>query len=211
MNPSYRKQVTFTNLTNASDEHMIEFVANNVDRHSVSFHSLFYQLSLLRRTSEISSSSAANMAEGGAALSEQPTAWGEVSVPLPDQCFINFEDTVVRCAQVSAFCVRNISTRPLQLRVVSTVAGAEARVYKQARKGASQPPSAQALASYGLKADDQGGYIREWLLERLEERMERGTRNQRDPINVMDGMMQVGLTIDCRATRSPHFRDACFF
>ena len=29
-----------------SDEHLIEFVANNVDRHNISFHSLFYKLSL---------------------------------------------------------------------------------------------------------------------------------------------------------------------
>ncbi|KOO35561.1 peroxisomal membrane protein mpv17, partial [Chrysochromulina tobinii] len=48
LNPYYRKQVTITNVHNAHDEHVIEFVANNVDRHNISFHSLFYSLALMR-------------------------------------------------------------------------------------------------------------------------------------------------------------------
>ena len=36
--------MTITNLKNEGDEHLVEFVANNVDRHNTSFHSLFYTL-----------------------------------------------------------------------------------------------------------------------------------------------------------------------
>ena len=48
VNPAYRKQVTITNLKNEGDEHLVEFVANNVDRHNISFHSLFYTLVRVR-------------------------------------------------------------------------------------------------------------------------------------------------------------------
>ena len=48
VNPYYRKEVTITNLHNPHDEHAITFVANNVDRHNISFHSMFYELAVLR-------------------------------------------------------------------------------------------------------------------------------------------------------------------
>ena len=48
VNPYYRKEVTITNCNNPHDEHVIEFVANNVDRHNISFHSMFYELAVLR-------------------------------------------------------------------------------------------------------------------------------------------------------------------
>ena len=47
VNPEYRKQVTISNLTNPGEQHFLEFIANNVDRHNISFHSLFYKLALL--------------------------------------------------------------------------------------------------------------------------------------------------------------------
>ena len=48
VNPHYRKEVTITNLHNPHDEHAITFVANNVDRHNISFHSMFYELAVLK-------------------------------------------------------------------------------------------------------------------------------------------------------------------
>ncbi|KAJ3343041.1 hypothetical protein HDU93_000211 [Gonapodya sp. JEL0774] len=43
-NPEYRKQVTVVNLRNPSDRHTLEVKAQNVDRHRITFHSLFYRL-----------------------------------------------------------------------------------------------------------------------------------------------------------------------
>ncbi|KAL1530705.1 hypothetical protein AB1Y20_001604 [Prymnesium parvum] len=222
VNPAYRKQVTITNLMNASDEHLIEFVASNVDRHNISFHSLFYKLSLLRPLNDsagalLGSRRISCVSSDGSALAvEQPAPLGELTALPPDQCRITFDDTVARCAQVSAFCVRNISPTALQLRIGCNVAGAEARIYQQTRtrKGAPpQPLSAQALAASGLEEADQGGYKREWLLERLEERVERGPRAPRDPIGI-EGLPQVWLGVHLQLNfslpRPPHaFTLAC--
>ncbi|KAL3907212.1 MAG: hypothetical protein SGPRY_010257, partial [Prymnesium sp.] len=193
VNPAYRKQVTITNLMNPEDEHLIEFFANNVDRHNISFHSLFYKLSLLRPMADpTTSTQPVGAVEGGMPSSEQPSALGELTVLPPDQCRLTFEDTIVRSTQVSAFCVRNISASPLELRIGCSVEGCEVRVYQQSRtrKGAPpQPLSAQALAASGLEEAAKGGYKREWLLERLEERVERGPRGQRESVS-MDALTQ---------------------
>jgi hypothetical protein len=68
VNPSYRKEVTITNLNNAGDEHVVEFVSNNVDRHNISFHSLFYKLALLRPAEHSPRAGLRDEPDGGAAL-----------------------------------------------------------------------------------------------------------------------------------------------
>ncbi|KXS18827.1 hypothetical protein M427DRAFT_176995 [Gonapodya prolifera JEL478] len=43
-NPEYRKPITVVNLRNPSDRHTLEVKSQNVDRHRITFHSLFYRL-----------------------------------------------------------------------------------------------------------------------------------------------------------------------
>ena len=108
-----------------SDEHLIEFVANNVDRHNISFHSLFYKLALLAPPPQAGGPAAA-AAAGLAELRAMP----------PDQCHLVFDDIVARCTQVRAFSVRNISGKPMRLRVAWSAAG---RLEPGARSSAPTP------------------------------------------------------------------------
>jgi hypothetical protein len=95
-----------------SDEHLIEFVANNVDRHNISFHSLFYKLALLAPPPQAGGPAAATAA-GLAELRAMP----------PDQCHL-------------VFSVRNISGKPMRLRVAWSAAG---RLEPGARSSAPTP------------------------------------------------------------------------
>ena len=69
VNPYYRKEVTITNVHNPHDEHVVEFVANNVDRHNISFHSLFYSLALMRPHTARQPPAATSLLGGGASSS----------------------------------------------------------------------------------------------------------------------------------------------
>ncbi|KAF9353671.1 hypothetical protein BGX34_011443 [Mortierella sp. NVP85] len=44
VNPDYRKQLTLFNLTNRANDQIIEVRSTNIDRHRVTFHSLFYRV-----------------------------------------------------------------------------------------------------------------------------------------------------------------------
>ena len=55
-----------------------------------------------------------------------------------------------------AFQIRNVSSRPLELRITCEVKGAEVRVYHQTRKRKDTAPlSPKALAASGLELADQ--------------------------------------------------------
>ena len=148
VNPAYRKQVTITNLKNEGDEHLVEFVANNVDRHNISFHSLFYTLALLAPPP---SGRAPAAAAGLAELRAMP----------PDQCHLAFEDVVARCMQVRALSVRNISGKPVKLRLSCSSSSAQLAVYKQG--------DPQSSASRVSPVGQRPGAKLEHLMERLEE------------------------------------------
>ena len=235
VNPYYRKEVTITNVNNPHDEHVIEFVANNVDRHNISFHSLFYSLALLRPAAvhkrarpahaPIFSSSqphgpSANgtaslfshglgAAMGGASLSccasmlppshvggaavgavggmgllgdgggtaaaaEAAPTLGELAAVPPDQCRVEFDDLVARCASVRAFGIHNTSSAPLRLRLYSP----PSHVGRLSLWTLADPLSLSRRVPAGTPATldrrqldpEQASAKRELLLDRLEER-----------------------------------------
>ena len=146
VNPEYRKQVTISNLTNPGEQHFLEFIANNVDRHNISFHSLFYKLALLPAPSVAASAlvpvapAVARRTTSARATADALSASTDVRRPLeelrsmpPDACRVAFNDVVARCSHVRAFSIRNISAQPLVLRLACASGHGSLAIYRQSR------------------------------------------------------------------------------